>query len=378
MTDAGGPLEDVSVTAQQQVEEFGDVFWDDVAFASTDASGTYSLDVDPGDYRVRFESSGNHVPEWWNDALVEADADQVSVTTADVGGIDAVMVPGSRITGTVTATTGGAPLAGIDVVARKWNAQDQTWEWVSSATTAANGTYAIENLLGGSYRVEFETFGTEYLSEFYNDAERAEDADPVAVTLGNTTAGVDAALDKAGIITGTVTGPGVTQANLDVSLWERNRFAKSGWSETFDLADVTGTTYRFTGLEPGTYRVRARRRPRAGVLPRRLRRGRGRRPGRGAEHDHDREHGAGHGADHLGHGHECRGSWHPLRHERPGAAQDRRDRGWFWQDYASATTDAAGNYTTTVPPATYRVASATPTTSRSGTTAAPLRAAPPS
>ena len=68
---------------------------------------------------------------------------------------------------------------------------------------------------------------------------------------------VNAILDRAGIIQGTVTGPGITEANLDVSLWERGRFAKSGWRRASPSRTSPGRRSASPGVEPGSYRVRA-------------------------------------------------------------------------------------------------------------------------
>ena len=353
VSDAGGPLEFVQVTAEQEVTEFGDTFWDTVAFAETASDGSYSLDVDPGDYRVRFES-GVHLPEWWDNAFVGADADLVTVAAGDRGGIDAVLEEGGSIAGTVREF-GGTALRNAWVTAYRWDPVNGFWDSVGSDQSAADGTYSIDNLLGGTYRVGFETFDGNFQPEYWSDAQDVEAATDVPVTVGDTTDGIDATLDRAGIIRGTVTGPGITETNLDVSLWERDRFTKSGWRETFDFPDITGTAYRFSGVEPGTYRVRASA------------------PGLAPEFYLD-DYDVALANDRVaalntttvanmtlapaptisGTVTGFAGAVVPSAGvvvQRKVAGTDGR----FWQDYATATTDASGNYTTTVPPGTYRV-----------------------
>ena len=78
----------------------------------------------------------------------------------------------------------------------------------------ANGQYVVSGLAPGSYTVEFndpicQLFGPANLApQWYNDQPTQATANAVTVTVGNTTTGIDAALQPDGQISGTVTGPG--------------------------------------------------------------------------------------------------------------------------------------------------------------------------
>ncbi len=61
------------VTAEQQVTDDGDTYWDQVDFAFTAANGTYTLEVPPGDTRIQFDAA-TYMTEYYDDALDEADA----------------------------------------------------------------------------------------------------------------------------------------------------------------------------------------------------------------------------------------------------------------------------------------------------------------
>ena len=108
------------------------------------------------------------------------------------------------ISGTVTAAAGGGDVSGICVDALT---SDGTLTLVGSATTAADGTYAISGLSAGNYDVEFSVAGCgttgSYLTQWYNNATTSSTAHVVPVTAGATTASINAAL-----ISGAITGDG--------------------------------------------------------------------------------------------------------------------------------------------------------------------------
>ena len=69
-----------------------------------------------------------------------------------------------------------------------------------------DGTYRIVGLVGGDYVVRASA--DEYIPKFNGDAESAEQASPISVTEGETTAGIDFVLVKGGAIEGFVLGDG--------------------------------------------------------------------------------------------------------------------------------------------------------------------------
>lgn len=98
------------------------------------------------------------------------------------------MPPTGQITGTVLdASTHGA-VAGVLV-----QAYDQFGNPVAKAATASNGTYTLSGLYAGSYRLDFVP-NSNYLPQFYNGEPTLATADPIRVTAGSTSTGVNAAL----------------------------------------------------------------------------------------------------------------------------------------------------------------------------------------
>ncbi len=80
----------------------------------------------------------------------------------------------ASISGAVTGASG--PLSGIVV-----DAYDDTGALVTSAETAADGSYTLASLAGGTYTVQFDPAGQNYVGQYYH-GESASTADPVTVS----------------------------------------------------------------------------------------------------------------------------------------------------------------------------------------------------
>ena len=179
-------------------------------------------------------------------------------TTTD--SIDAALATPGHISGTVTAETGGAPVADAWVEAYQWYSEgsDGWWEPLSSGRTASDGTYDVGGLPTGTYRVSFYDESGTYLGECYDDATSVDFATDIPVTAGATTGSIDAALASAGHITGTVTAEvgGVPIADVAVSVYKQYQDGiDSWWEEIRGTYTASDGTYDLGGLPTGTYRV---------------------------------------------------------------------------------------------------------------------------
>ena len=111
VSNAGGSgLADIGVTVYQWSDINDD--WDWVSDATTASDGSYDLGgLASGNCRLMFEdwAAGAYLAEYYNDKADLDAADDVSVTAGSTTtGIDAVLSPAGRITGTVTIG-GGDP-----------------------------------------------------------------------------------------------------------------------------------------------------------------------------------------------------------------------------------------------------------------------------
>lgn len=198
VTANGAPVAGVVVYAY--VGGDGAVCCEAVSGAVTAADGTYSIDLEPGSYRVRFYPNTNGlVEEWWDGASGFGSSDDVVVQAENETGIDASLLAGSTITGTIT-NAGGIPLEGIGVHAM--DASEECCIWVTGTSTAADGTYAL-TVPNGSYRLFFYSSGLE-ISKWSGNAPTFEEATDIVVP-GSPLSGNDAQLAAGQAISGRVT-----------------------------------------------------------------------------------------------------------------------------------------------------------------------------
>jgi len=237
--DGGEPVAGAQVAALRQVTVGTRTRWTEVAWAAAGTDGTYRLHVPTGTYRLSFDDAAcdadpcedRFQKEYWEESTALETAQNVPVTApgsyAERNGTFAV---NGRITGTVTAETGGAPLSGIEVVAldeRTYQdgGQNRTeWVPVARATTGADGTYTLP-AGAGDHRIRFAEDCApgecRYLTEYYDDAATAEQGVDVTVAApGSTTSGIDAALAAGSRISGElVTAGGAPVADATVTVY---------------------------------------------------------------------------------------------------------------------------------------------------------------
>jgi len=170
--------------------------WFPTAATTADASGTYVLGgLPPGEYRVMFRGppGTSHVMEWWDDETQRAVATPIAVGAGDVvTAVDAELVVGGRVEGTVT--TSGGPAGGVQVWAY---ADTDRWVGTEATTTAADGTYTIEGIPEGNYRILFRVVDASGLAtEWWDDSPTRSGGTLLAVD-GDHTPNVNAELAPA-------------------------------------------------------------------------------------------------------------------------------------------------------------------------------------
>jgi len=216
VTKSGGTaLSGIDVTAYEQVNDDGDVYWEEFGYAMTSSTGTYDLGALPGgSYRIGFDDFEyeNYLSEYFENKDNVDEATDIDVASgATASGKNAQLADGGHITGKVT-DSGVALLSGIDVTAYELvdlGDGETSWEEFGYGWTQSDGTFDVGGLPTGTYRIGFDDFERgDYASEFYDDKGRVEDAANIAVIAGATTSGKNAKLADASHITGKVTSPG--------------------------------------------------------------------------------------------------------------------------------------------------------------------------
>lgn len=225
-----------------------------VTMTTTDAGGNYQVSfLRTGIYHVSFsDPNEQYLPEYYNHTSVSSQAADISVAGNVITGINAKMLLGGAIAGSVVMFDGKAPdEATLDIEKRV----DQIWQTVASYSTT-NGkpfNYAINNLLPAIYalRVQAHYQGANYTT-IYKDAVDLDHATPITVTSGMTVSGLNFVIGEAGnLISGTVTTADKQPlADIQVTAYISRTY---GWQiERTTLTNLQGT-YQMRALSPGQY-----------------------------------------------------------------------------------------------------------------------------
>lgn len=237
-------------------------------YTDTGAGGTYSLTGLPaGSYGLGFTAAapgesdsaapescpsngGDYAAQWWEGAATAATSTPVPVSSGEaVSGIDPALVEGGSITGTVVDASTGEGVPGVSVSAIPtgpglYGGFTKPIYW--STTTGQGGAYSLTDLDPSlTYYVEF-TDGA-YLNQWFDDQPNTgpfppPSAEPVAVTAGDTTPSVDAALVPSADVLGTYYVNGATGGSPSCGAAAGAGLPFSTIQAALDCAATDGTT----------------------------------------------------------------------------------------------------------------------------------------
>ena len=246
------------ITVDVQIWNASQNYWQWVSNTSTAANGAYDLGgLVAGTYRVCFyDWNGVYASECYDNASDVNGARDLPVAAGQtVPNINSQLALAGHITGVVTNGS-AVPLAGIQVQAQTWDANQNYWQWVNGASTAANGTYDLGGLATGTYRVCFDDRNGSYAGECYDNASDVNGARDLPVAAGQTVPNINAQLALAGHITGVVTNASaVPLVGIQVQAyrWDANQ---NFWQSAGNSASTAANgSYDLGGLAAGTYRV---------------------------------------------------------------------------------------------------------------------------
>ena len=181
------PLADMCVEAGGDGDgtDAGGADWYYWGYAQTAADGTYTisnLPVSSDGYDVYFYdcADGGYMSQYYGETVDPAVGEPST-------GVDAHMVLGATISGTVTDASGHPVNDGCITI------DDEYGDYEASGYTDASGAYSINGLATGSYTVVADD--CDYDNEPHDDL--AETSAAESVTAGATTGGVDLRLEPA-------------------------------------------------------------------------------------------------------------------------------------------------------------------------------------
>ncbi len=222
---AGNVIGGVQVRAYDATHYEGWVFTPYWAFTNPD--GSYAIGgLREGSYKVRFDASNSgYLDQWYGGATNYGAAATVAVAPAGIrDNVDAVLVPGGKVTGTVTDAN-DAPLVGVSVSSRS---ATSIWSGPgSSAVTDGAGAYTLSGLRSGSYLLRFYSPDT-YRMTWYGGTSDSSTAKAVSVMAPGTTAGVNVVLgesgagDRGGAIAGYAANASDEFYGVDISVYDES------------------------------------------------------------------------------------------------------------------------------------------------------------
>jgi hypothetical protein len=217
----------------------------------TASDGSYALfSLATGDYVVRVIAPG-YAREYYDNVTPSSEAEIVHVTPLrETSGIDFKLTEGGSLSGHIYQSDGITPIAGAEVFVRPSKYfRDEGFH----AVTDSDGSYSVENLYLGEFRIFAGAEGYAKL-KYYGGTYDWNKAPDVVVTPPDDTSGIDISLEIAGSISGFVyASDGVTPIP-HVSLWADT--VTGEFLEGFNGNSGYNGSYIIEGILPGQYTVR--------------------------------------------------------------------------------------------------------------------------
>lgn len=265
---AGAPQPNVCVSAQDTTGRD----WRYAGGSVTGADGTYRFVVAPGRYSIWLNDCGstaNLVSQWYPGAPAGTDPPPTVDIALPGATLDATMQRGGRISGRLTDSRGQGA-RGMCVSLHDATDLDNgngTWDRVND-----DGTWVTSGVDAGDYLVRYSNCNDDdewaeqiHPSVFPDSAQRwsFEDAQPVHVELGATTAGIDDTALRAVRVHGTVTSGGAAAADVCIGGANSDQTEADGMWRARALPDQD-VTFTFSDCRPGRGLVQQHRTVRAG------------------------------------------------------------------------------------------------------------------
>jgi len=230
------------------------------AFLQSSNTGNYVIGgLAPGTYKIQFQAQ-NGWANMWHGGVSGSDASpSVTVTEGQqLAGIQDSAVAAATIAGSIAGAPAPGPTMSGPGMSITAIAQDGTVA-ASTVMETSQTTYALKNLLPGTYKVQFNRtkgFVSNYEAQLYKNLPEsggAANATPVTVAAGQAVSSVNATVRQGGTLTGKVLGStGTPLYGVRVNVYTKDESLVTRFSYT-----AADGTFKVTGLTTGLYFVSA-------------------------------------------------------------------------------------------------------------------------
>ena len=259
----GEPLKGANVQAYTKgIRGADDIYW--FGGGVTDENGEYTLSgLESGEYivSIHYYTRFYSITEWYDNASSEQEATPVVVVLgSDTEGIDfEVETPTEfgSISGNVSRED-GTPLQTATV--RLESLEDSNFQFYAVAYPDENGSYTINNVPVGKYRVALDYWSDWFYDViWYDQVSSPEDATPVEVTNNQEVQGINFTVTThEGVVSGKVTnveGKPIANANIQLhNAYRGEPFPGERFIWAYANTDAEGN-YSIEGLPDGEYIV---------------------------------------------------------------------------------------------------------------------------
>jgi cell division septation protein DedD len=217
--------------------------------------GNYSLSgLSPGSYKLQFSPTDNYPSQWWDNKPTWAAADSIMVVGGqDSNGKNVILSSGASISGTIRDSSGVPITSGGSVYV--YDATSQYSGFYPSGTIQSDGTFSVQGLPAGSYKLQFSPGGS-FISQWWNNKGSYAAADAITVTDGQSMTNKDVEVTAGATISGTIrdsVGNTITGGGY-VYAWPTG--SSSGSIPMAPIQD--NGTYLLQSLPTGSYKLEFR------------------------------------------------------------------------------------------------------------------------
>ena len=240
----GQTLSDVSVWIYQCNGERCDQYLS----SRTDLTGAYAFGaLREGEYKICFIDS-RYVSECYDDWPFGGMGTRIAIGSDEImKGVDAALTPRSHVRGRVSDEASGQALPDVLVTAMAW--RSYRWKEEANAVTDQYGSFDLNPLEAGAYRLRFLDQDGAHAERFYKTGRSLESAENVGVGTGLVVDGIDMRLPRLGGLSGRVQSLSTSEPLKGITV------TLSGWPPIEPVVTDLLGTYEFARLKEGEYTI---------------------------------------------------------------------------------------------------------------------------